>query len=300
MTQKVPHSEPASVHANDIDIVYDTFGDPSAPPMLLVMGLGGQMIAWDEEFCAALAAHGYWVIRFDNRDVGLSTKFDEAGVPDVLALMQAQAQGEANQAPYLLCDMADDAVGLLDTLEIESAHVVGVSMGGMIVQTMAIHHPDRVRTMTSIMSSTSAPDLPPPNPEAMAILVAPAPTERAAYIERSVQNWRVLNGPVFPLDEALTRERAGRAFDRGLSPEGTMRQLAAVLASGSRKEALKPVTVPTLVIHGDADPLVPVEGGIDTANSVPGAELMIIEGMGHSLPPAVAPQVIEAIVRHAA
>jgi pimeloyl-ACP methyl ester carboxylesterase len=300
MTRKVPHSEPASVRANDVDIVYDTFGDPSAPPMLLVMGLGEQMIAWDKEFCAALAAHGYWVIRFDNRDIGLSTQFDAAGVPDIFALMQAQAQGEAIQAPYLLRDMADDAVGLLDALEIESAHVVGVSMGGMIVQTMAIHHPDRIRTMTSIMSSTGEPDLPPPTPEAMAILVTPAPTERAAYIERSVQTWWVLNGPVFPLDEDLTRERAGQSFDRGLSPEGTMRQLAAILASGSRKEALKSVTIPTLVIHGDADPLVPVEGGIDTANSVPDAELMIIEGMGHNLPPAVAPQVIEAIVRHAA
>jgi pimeloyl-ACP methyl ester carboxylesterase len=300
MTQKVPHSEPASVRANGIDIVYDTFGHPSALPMLLVMGLGGQMVAWDEEFCAALAAHGYWVIRFDNRDIGLSTKFDEAGVPDILALMQAQAQGEAIQSPYLLRDMADDAVGLLDALEIESAHVVGVSMGGMIVQAMAIHHPDRIRTMTSIMSSTGDPDLPPPTPEAMAILVTPAPTERAANIEHSVQTWRVLNGPGFPLDETLTRERAGQAFDRGLSPEGTVRQLAAILASGSRKEVLRSVTIPTLVIHGDADPLVPVEGGIDTANSVPDAELMIIEGMGHNLPPAVAPQVIEAIVRHAA
>ena len=299
MTQKVPHSDPASVEANGIESVYDTFGEPSASPMLLVMGLGQQMIFWDEEFCIQLAAQGYRVIRFDNRDVGLSTKFDEAGVPDILALMQAAAQGEAVQAPYLLHDMADDAVGLLNALGIESAHVVGVSMGGMIAQEMAIHHPDRVRTLTSIMSSTGNPDLPPPTPEAMAILVTPAPTDRAGYIESSVQTWRVLNGPVLPLDEDLTRERAGRFFDRGLSPEGMVRQLAAILASGSRRESLKSVTIPTLVIHGDADPLVPVEGGIDTANSVPGAGLMIIEGMGHDLPPVVEPQVIEAIVRHA-
>lgn len=300
MTQRVPHSDPASVEANGIEIVYDTFGKPAAPPMLLIMGLGQQMIAWDEEFCAALAARGYRVIRFDNRDVGLSTRFDEAGVPDILALMQAAAQGEAIQAPYTLRDMADDAVGLLDALGIESAHIVGISMGGGIAQEMTIHHPDRLRTLTSIMSSTGDPQLPPPKPEAAAILVTPAPTDRAGYIESSVKTWRVLNGPAFPLDEDLARERAGRSFDRGLSPDGTARQLAAIMASGSRKEALKSVQVPTLVIHGDADPLVPVEGGIDTANAIPGAELMIIEGMGHNLPPEVAPQVIEAIARHAA
>lgn len=301
MTQRVPHSDPASVEANGIEIVYDTFGEASAaPPMLLIMGLGAQMIAWDEEFCAALAARGYWVIRFDNRDVGLSTRFDEAGVPDIPALMQAAAQGEAIQAPYTLRDMADDAVGLLDALGIESAHVVGISMGGGIAQEMTIHHPDRVRTLTSIMSSTGDPQLPPPKPEAAAILVTPAPTDRAGYIESSIKTWRVLSGPGYPLDEDRTRERAGRSFDRGLSPDGTARQLAAIMASGSHKEALKSVQVPTLVIHGDADPLVPVEGGIDTADSIPGAELMIIEGMGHSLPPEVAPQVIEAIARHAA
>jgi pimeloyl-ACP methyl ester carboxylesterase len=299
MTQNIPHTDPASVKADGIEIVYDTFGEPSAPPVLLVMGLGGQMIAWDEDFCAALAAQGYWVIRFDNRDVGLSTRFDEAGVPDVAALMQAVTQGKAIQAPYALRDMADDAVGLLDALEIESAHVVGVSMGGMIVQEMAIHHADRVRTMTSIMSSTGDPELPLPKPEAAAILVTPVPTDRTGYIENSVQTWQVLGGPGFPFDEERIRERAELFFDRGLSPAGTVRQLAAILASGSRKEALKSVTVPTLVIHGDADPLVPVECGIDTAKAIPGAELLIIEGMGHDLPPAVAPQVIEVIARHA-
>jgi pimeloyl-ACP methyl ester carboxylesterase len=295
MTQPIPHSDEASVKANGLDIVYDTFGNASAPPMLLVMGLGGQMIAWDDEFCAALAGLGYWVIRFDNRDVGLSTKFDQAGIPDIPAMMQ----GAPIPPPYSLRDMAADAVGLLDALDIESAHVVGVSMGGMIAQEMAINWPDRVRTLTSIMSTTGDPELP-TCPDTAALLVAPAPTDREGYLEHSLQIWRVLNGPHLPLDEKRTREQAGNSFDRGLSPAGTMRQLAAIIGSRSRREALTAVRVPTLVIHGDADPLVPVEGGIDTAEAIPGAELLIIEGMGHNLPPAVAPRVIEAIVRHAA
>jgi pimeloyl-ACP methyl ester carboxylesterase len=266
--------------------------------MLLIMGLGAQMIAWDEDFCAALAAQGYWVIRFDNRDIGLSTKLDEAGTPNALALLQAQVQGEPIQAPYTLRDMAEDSAGLLKALEIESAHVVGVSMGGMIAQEMAIHHPNRVRTLTSIMSSTGDPELPPPKPEALSILVKKAPTDRKGYIKYSIKTWRTLSGPGFGVDEDRIVERADRFFDRGLSIAGTARQLAAILASGSRKEALKSLSVPTLVIHGDADPLVPVEGGIDTANSIPGAELLIIEGMGHDLPPALAPRVIEAIAGH--
>jgi len=295
MTQPIPHSDEASVKANGIDIVYDTFGEATAPPMLLVMGLGGQLIAWDDEFCAALAGLGYWVSRFDNRDIGLSTKFDEAGLPDIPAMLQ----GAPIQPPYTLRDMAADAVGLLDALDIESAHVVGVSMGGMIAQEMAIGYADRVRTLTSIMSSTGNPEVP-TRPDTVALLVAPAPADREGYLEHSLQIWRVLNGPRFPLDEKRTRELAGKSFDRGLNPAGTMRQLAAIIGSGSRREALTAVRIPALVIHGDADPLVPVEAGIDTAEAIPGAELLIIEGMGHNLPPAVAPRVIEAIVRHTA
>jgi pimeloyl-ACP methyl ester carboxylesterase len=293
------HSDPARVKVNGIEIVYDTFGEPAMVPILLIMGLGEQMIGWDEDFCTQLASHGYWVIRFDNRDVGLSTRLDEAGVPNILALMQAQAQGEPMQVPYLLRDMADDAAGLLDALGVESAHVVGISMGGMIAQEMVIHHPKRVRTLTSIMSSTGNPDLPPPKNEAMSILVTPFPTHREGYIENAIQTWRILSGPGFPIEEDRIRERAGRSFDRGLSLAGTARQLAAVLASGSRKEALRSITHKTLVIHGDADPLVPIECGKDTAESIPGAELQIIEGMGHDLPLAVIPRVIEAIVHHA-
>ncbi len=299
MTRSIPYSDPKKVKVNSIEIVYDTFGEPSAPPMLLIMGLGAQMIAWDEDFCKELAARDYWVIRFDNRDVGLSTKLDEAGTPNTLALLQALVQGEPIQAPYTLRDMAEDSAGLLEALEIESAHVAGVSMGGMIAQEIAIHHPKRVRTLTSIMSSTGDPELPPPKPEALSVLVTPPPTDREGYLEHSIQIWRTLSGPGFPVDEDYIAERAEQSFSRGISVAGTARQLAAILSSGSRKEALQSVTVPTLVIHGDADPLVPVEGGIDTANSIPGANLLIIEGMGHDLPPALAPQVIEAIVQHA-
>jgi len=299
MNQKVSHSDPTKVRVGSIEIVYDTFGESTALPMLLVIGLGEQMIAWDEEFCSELAAQGYWVIRYDNRDAGLSTKLDEAGIPNIPALVQAQMQGEMIETPYLLGDMADDAVGLLDALGVESAHVVGVSMGGMIVQEMAIHHPERIRTMTSIMSSTGNAELPPAKPEAMALLTETAPTGRADFIEDSVRVARILSGPGFPVDEDRVRKKAGDIFDRGLSPAGMTRQLAAIIGSGSRKDALKSVTVPTLVIHGDTDPLIPVEGGIDTADAISGAQLLIIKGLGHDLSPAMWPQIVAAIISHA-
>ena len=291
----VQHSEEQVIKVNDIEIAYDTFGQPSDPAMLLIMGLGEQMIAWDEEFCARLAANGYWVIRFDNRDVGASTRFDEAGVPNLLALMR----GEAVDVPYTLEDMAKDAIGLLEALAIEVAHVVGISMGGMIAQTIAINHPTRVRTLTSIMSTTGDPNLPSPKPEAAQLLYTPSPTERRAYIDHSVVVGHILSGPGYPSSEERRRELAGRVYDRGVNPSGLGRQLAAIFASGSRKAALKSIHIPTLVIHGDADPLIPVEAGIDTAESIPGAKLMIIEGLGHGLPPEVWPQVMEAIASHA-
>ncbi len=296
--REIPYSGEATAKVGEVDIVYDSFGDSSDPPMLLVMGLGAQMIRWDDAFCQLLAAHGYWVIRFDNRDVGLSTKFDESGIPNTLDLLEP-ARKEPPDVPYLLEDMANDAVGLLDELEIESAHVVGASMGGMIAQTMAIHYPDRVQSLTSIMSSTNHPDLPPPTPEAMSILLKQPPSNRSEYIENSVESSRVLHGTKYKLNEEYVREYAGRAFDRCYYPDGTSRQLAAILASGSRRDALQSVNIPTLIIHGDADPLVPVESGKDTAKSIPGAELLIIEGMGHSIPEEVAQKVIMAIVRHA-
>jgi pimeloyl-ACP methyl ester carboxylesterase len=295
----ITQSKEIIVKVNGVELAYDTFGNKSDAPLLLVMGLGAQMIRWDEEFCKMLASQGFWVIRFDNRDVGNSTKFGDAGVPNILALMQVAQQGEAVRAPYTLSDMAGDAVGLLDVLEIEKAHIVGASMGGMIVQTMTIEHPERVRTMTSIMSTTGEVSVSTPKPEALAVITSVPPSDRAECIEDAVNKQQILRGPKYPLDEEFMRQYAARAFDRCYYPEGTTRQLAAVLASGSRKEALKSVNVPTLVIHGDADPLVPVEGGKDTAASIPGAKLLIIEGMGHDIPVEVAPQIIAAIARHA-
>jgi pimeloyl-ACP methyl ester carboxylesterase len=292
----IPHYQPpVAVQANGIRLVYDAFGERTASPLLLIMGLGGQLISWDDEFCVRLAAMGFWVIRYDHRDAGQATRFDEAGVPDLLALSQTSLRGEPVQVPYTLEDMAADAAGLLDALEIPSAHVVGVSMGGMIAQVLAICHPERVRSLTCAMSSTGDPDLPLPTPEALAILLAPPAPNREAYLERSAESWRVLNGPNLPFDEDRHRHRAGTAYDRGYYPAGTGRHLAAVIAAPGRRAALACLDMPALVIHGDADPLIPLPGGEDIARSIPGAKLMVIPGMGHDLHPDLWPALIAAI-----
>jgi len=282
--------------ANGIEIEYDTFGKPTDPALLLIMGLGAQMILWDEEFCEQVAARGYHVIRFDNRDIGLSTKFDQGGMPNIMAAMSAAMMRKpVEDAPYTLRDMAADAAGLLDALHIDTAHVVGASMGGMIAQTMAINHPTRVRSLTSIMSTTGNPDLPPAKPEAAAVLITPVPEGREANIERGVSVFRAIGSPGFAFDEEGVRRRAARAYDRCFHPAGVARQLVAIIASGSRKGALGAINIPTLVIHGADDPLVPLAGGLDTAESIPGAEIVIIEGMGHDLPRAAWPRIIDAI-----
>jgi pimeloyl-ACP methyl ester carboxylesterase len=299
MAPVVRRTEPAKAQANGIELCYDTFGDPKAPAILLIMGLATQMIAWDEDFCSELASRGYWVIRFDNRDIGLSTRFPQHGTPDLMALIGQALMGRPVAAPYTLRDMAADAVGLLDALGIAKAHVVGASMGGGIAQEMAIHHGDRLRTLTSIMSSTGDPSLPQATQEAMAVLLAPPPKSREEYFQNYLRTWAVLRGPGFPLDEAKDLERAARVYDRGLNPPGVARQLAAILASGNRTAALKAVQVPTLVIHGDADPLVRVEGGQATAKAIAGARLLLIKGMGHALPISMWPQMIDAIAGHA-
>ena len=268
-----------STTANGISIEYETAGDPANPPLLLIMGLGAQLIAWDDEFVAALVAKGFYAVRFDNRDVGRSTWFDEAGAPDLVGLLTGQAH-----AAYLLSDMADDAAGLLQALEIESAHVLGVSMGGMITQSLAIGYPARVRTMISIMSTTGDPSVGQPSDEAVAALLAPAPVDRDGAIDGAVQTWRVIGSPGFPFHEDRLRAAAGASYDRGAHPDGVARQLAAILSSPDRTAALRGVDIPTLVIHGESDQLVNPTGGQATADAVPGATLWMIPGLGHDLP----------------
>jgi len=286
------------VNANNIEIHYETFGDPSAKPLLLIMGFGSQMIHWDEEFCNMLAKSGHYVIRYDNRDVGLSTKIDEAGTPDFLKAISSFQKGEKVNAPYTMDDMADDAVGLLDALKISSAHICGCSMGGVIAQYIAINHPSRVLSLTSMMSTTGNPDLPPLNPEAMKLFLLPVPSKRDAYIKDYVKREKVMYGPIIPLDEERRRLYAAKAYDRCFYPQGNTRQIMALLTSGNRKPALASVKIPTLVIHGGNDPLVSLEAGKDTAEAIPGAELLIIDGMGHSLPPETWSQVVDGISRN--
>jgi pimeloyl-ACP methyl ester carboxylesterase len=294
-----PHQPPQIAHANGIEICYEIFGEPGAEPMLLIMGLGAQMIHWDDEFCRQLAARGFRVIRFDNRDIGKSSKMTGGKRLTPLELLKLRFLKIPVTAPYRLYDMALDVIGLMDALDIKSAHLVGASMGGMIAQEIAIAFPQRLRSLTSIMSTTGNPKVPPPTREATAMLMAPPPTTKEEYFARFAQTWKVLRAGSFPEDEALDRARAERTYERGLNPAGVGRQLRAILASGSRKERLRSVTAPTLVIHGTIDPLVRPEGGKDTAASISGAKLLMIEGMGHALPIPTWPQIIDAIDKHA-
>jgi pimeloyl-ACP methyl ester carboxylesterase len=288
-----------SVYANGIQIEYETFGDLSGQPLLLIIGLGGQMIHWDDDICKDFAARGHYVIRFDNRDVGLSTKFGKAGVPTLPEIFGKLLRGEKVNPPYTLDDMANDALALLDALHISKAHVCGMSMGGMIAQTIAIRSPQRVLSLTSIYSTTGNPQVPQPKPEIIAILTAPPPDERQAFIEHMLRLMKTISGPRFPPDETWTRKIMGETYDRSFYPEGAARQLVAILTQGNRVSALSSVKVPSLVIHGTSDPLVSVEGGKDTARAIPGAELMLIEGMGHDLPHGGAwPMIVEAITKH--
>jgi len=283
-------------HANNIEIEYETFGDPSSKPLLLVMGLEAQMIYWPDEILT-IANQGFYVIIFDNRDVGLSTKFEDADSLNIPEIYAKLAMGENVDIPYTLDDMADDAVGLLDHLNIDKAHICGVSMGGMIVQIITIRHPTRVLTLTSIMSSTGNPDFY-PTPEFQQEIFKPMPTEREANIEESIRRERLRYG-TFLYDEERGREYFTKAYDRSFYPQGAERQMLAIVAAGNIKSRLKSIKVPTLVIHGKEDLLVPKEGGIDAADAIPGAELLLIDGMGHSLPPEVVPQIINAIIAHA-
>jgi pimeloyl-ACP methyl ester carboxylesterase len=268
-----------------IEIAYETFGVPDDPPLLLIMGLGTQMIGWPDEFCRALESRGLYVIRFDNRDIGLSTHLHDAPAPDVMAAVA----GDMRTASYTLTDMAADAAGLLDALALTSAHVVGASLGGMVAQTLAIEHPRRVRSLTSMMSTTGDRRVGAPSQAGAAALMAPPARDRDGAIERALSSARTIGSPGFPLDEQAVRDRASRSFDRAFDPPGVARQLVAVLASPDRTPRLHRLTVPTLVIHGAGDALIDVSGGRATAAAIPGAELVIIEGMGHDLPRALWP-----------
>jgi pimeloyl-ACP methyl ester carboxylesterase len=268
-----------TVEANGLRLAYETIGDPSGTPLLLIMGLGSQMLSWPDEFCQLFVDRGYQVVRYDNRDIGLSTHFTEAGMPDLMARLG----GTEVPTPYLVDDMADDAAALLDALDLSPAHIVGVSMGGMIAQALAIRHPDHVRSLTSIMS-TPNPNISPPDPIAISELMRPPATTRDEYIENSVKTFSVIGSPAYPMNEAWQREKAGESWDRDPDPAGRARQLLAILSSPDRAPGLAGVTVPTLVIHGSADPLVTPSGAQATADAIPGAELVVLEGMGHDLP----------------
>ena len=293
MSAQIGNGELKTATVGKIELVYDTFGDPAAPPLLLIMGLGGQMIAWEEPFCEALAERGFYVIRFDNRDVGLSSKLDEAGLPDVFALLQ----GEQVEVPYGLEDMAADVVGLLDALGFDSAHVMGASMGGMIAQMVTIHYPERVRSLICLGSSSQDPALPDPEPAAMQMLVAPPPLDFEAHLEQAVRHGRLLNGTL-PFDVERARGQAVAAWERGIHPAGTTRQLAAVLSSEWHR-ALRQISAPTLVIHGEADPLFPLAHGVDIAEKVPGATLLVLDDAGHIFPPQLWEPIVDAVARHA-
>lgn len=282
----------ARASADGIEIEYETFGAPEDPPILLVMGLGAQMVAWDDEICHALVDRGFFVVRFDNRDVGLSTKIDTD--VDVMTQILAAFSGQPIEAPYLLTDMAGDAIAVLDDLGIEAAHIVGASMGGMIAQTIAIEHPERVRSLTSIMSTTGDSDVGQPNPEVLPLLLQAPPADRDAAIAAAVEVSRLIGSPDH-FEEDRARTRATRSYDRCFYPAGVGHQLLAIVASGSRSEALARLDVNTLVIHGDADPLVNVSGGERTAEVIPHAELLVLEGMGHDVPSTYWATVIEAI-----
>jgi pimeloyl-ACP methyl ester carboxylesterase len=277
-----------------ITLCYETIGNPSHPTALLVMGLGTQMVAWQEDFCAQLAAHDLHVVRFDNRDIGRSTHL--SGRPPSVAQLLMRSK---RAAVYTLADMADDASGLLAQLELTPAHVIGASMGGMIAQTLAARHPEQVRSLVSIMSNTGNRFSGQPSPRVYGALLRRAPRERAAFIRHMEGVFTAIGSRGLPRDLSDIRELAGLSYDRDHDASGPPRQLAAIIASGDRTAELRGIEAPTLVIHGSADPLVGPSGGRATARAIPGARLMSIEKMGHDLPRVIWPQLIEAIAEHA-
>jgi pimeloyl-ACP methyl ester carboxylesterase len=282
---------------NGIDICWDERGE--GPTMLLVMGIGAQMVLWPEGLCDALAERGFRVVRFDNRDVGRSSKLERAGVPRIGPTLASMLLGLPIQAPYALEDMAGDAAGLLDAMEVDQAHVVGVSMGGMIAQTMAITHPHRMRSLVSIMSTTGQRGVLISQPSALRALFQPPPKTREQAVQRTKTFFRVVGSHGYDRDEAELERQSLRAWDRGPYPRGVLRHLAAIAATGDRTSRLRFVQVPTLVLHGTEDPLIRPVGGELTAAAIPNAKLRFIEGMGHDLPRGAWPLMVDLITRHA-
>jgi proline iminopeptidase len=290
----------AAIAANGITIEYESLGDPLAPPILLIMGLGMQLVGWPDAFCQGLIERGFRIIRFDNRDSGLSSKIRVRRQPNLVAALAASWLRLPVRSPYTLDEMAADAVGLLHALDIPRAHVVGLSMGGMIAQVVAARYPERVLSLTSIMSSSGSRKVSQPRPDAKrALLSKPRdPADPESVVDHLVRFFGVIGSPAFPTDRAALREQVAHSVRRGHHPAGVTRQLVAILASGDRRKLLPKITAPTLVIHGAEDPLVPVEAGRDTARHIAGAKLMVIEGMGHDLAPGLVPILVEAIAAH--
>jgi len=274
----------ATVTANDIQIEYDTFGDPSSPALLLIIGLGAQLIHWQDAFCQQIADAGYYVIRYDNRDTGLSTKFEGLSAAAIMEKIGGLFMGQKVQAPYSIEDMANDARGLLDALNIDKAHIGGMSMGGFIAQTFALNNPARTLSLTSIYSTPGNKTKFPPTQKVSEAMMKPVPIEREPYIDYMIDFYKLTYGSGLPFDEDFHRTLFGKAYDRSLCPEGSLRQLLASMAQRDRTSELGALSVPTLVIHGDADPLVPLAGGQATADAIPGAKLWVIKGMGHATP----------------
>ena len=284
-----------------IDIEYEVFGTSSDPTILLIMGLGMQMIAWPEDFCRDLAARGYRVVRYDNRDTGFSTKFEGQRAPSIMSMFVRRALRLPIRVPYTLKDMADDAAGLLDAIGTENAHVVGASMGGMIAQNLAVRHPKRVRTLTSIMSTTGHRSLPGADPLVTRHIFhsRPKSNHRESVIAHNIRTLELIGSPAYPVDEETRRELASMNYDRCFYPQGFPRHVAAIFQDGNRRSRLRDITAATLVIHGREDSLVPLAGGIDTAQHIDGSRLEIIDGMGHNLPVELWPKIIDLIVEHA-
>ncbi|WP_343731608.1 alpha/beta hydrolase [Duganella sp.] len=288
-----------TAHANGITIAYETSGNPLDPPVLLIMGLGMQLIAWPQDLVDGLVEQGYYVIRFDNRDIGLSSKFHQHKKPILLWAYLKSLVGFRQSAAYTLNDMADDALGLLDALGVARAHVVGASMGGMIAQIFAARFASRTLSLTSIMSSSGRRGLPGPSAAARGAMMRSADAaDRQAVIERAVAVLKVIGSPSFPTPERTLRANIERALERGTNPDGVARQLVAIVASGDRTPWLRKIRCPALVIHGAADVLVPVACGVDTAQAIPGARLHVIEGMGHDLPQQLVERLLALLDHH--